>query len=312
MRVLTWVLRPSVRLSALPSISRYWLVSLFLLLLCTGVGAQEKIPQIAVIPVQGDENLTAQQLSFLTGQLSAELVKTKAFTVLERGQMEFILKEQGFQQSGACNSSECQVQMGQLLGVEYIVAGALVRFDDLYALRADYIDVASGKVVQSVDQNAEGELKYVYQTLCAGVGQKLAKAVRGKKKKAESVAVPVDSARTIPAPSQLAQEPLAQPVKSVDAEVASEPSHPLSTKRKAALALWGGSLLGAGAGYYFNGQGDGYQADYLSARDALDSDATQTAFDNTQAADRNRSIGYGVSISTLVVGAALWFWPEGK
>ena len=305
-RALARIFRPSVR----PSLSCYGLVSLFLLVFCAGVSAQEKIPQIAVIPVQGDENLTAQQLSFLTGQLSAELVKTKAFTVLDRGQMEFILKEQGFQQSGACNSSECQVQMGQLLGVEYIVSGSLVRFDDLYALRADYIDVGTGKVVQSVDQNAQGELKNVYQELCAGVGQKLAKAVRGKKKKVPTAAV--DSVAAIPAPAQLAQEAPAQsaPVKSVPAEVSSEPSRPLSIKRKVALALWGGSLLGAGAGYYFNTQGDGYQADYVSARDAQDSDATQTAFDNTQAADRNRSISYGVSMGTLVVGAALWFWPE--
>jgi len=264
------------------------------------VGAQDKLPQIAVIPVQGDESLTAQQLGFLTGQLSAELVKTKAFTVLDRGQMEFILQEQGFQQSGACNSSECQVQMGQLLGVEYIVAGALVRFDDLYALRADYIDVGSGKVVQSVDQSETGELKAVYQALCQGVGQKLAKAVNGKMK------------ADLPAPAQLAQEQQAQPepVKNVSPQVASTSSRPLSSKRKVALALWGGSLLGAGAGYYFNGQGNDYQDDYFAARDAMDSGTTQTAYENTQTADRNRSISYGVSIGTLVVGAALWFWPE--
>lgn len=283
-----------------------WIATVFILLVFSvGAFAQGTLPQIAVIPVQGDENLTAQQLSFLTGQLSAELVKTKAFTVLDRGQMEFILKEQGFQQSGACNSSECQVQMGQLLGVEYIVSGSLVRFGKKHALRADYIDVSSGKVTQSVDHDEVGELEDVYKTLCQGVGQKLAKAVRGKMNK-------VEAATAIPAPAQLAQESQPEPVQSVSPQVAVEPAKPLSTKRKVALALGGGSLLGTGAGWYFNGLGDTAAQDYDAAVTSLDKSAADDAFSRTESAQTGRNASYGVAAGTLVLGAVLWFWPEGK
>lgn len=263
-------------------------------------------PQIAVIPVTGDEGLTAQQLNFLTGQLSAELVKTKAFTVLDRGQMEYILKEQGFQQGGACNSSECQVQMGQLLGVEYIVAGSLVRFGRKYALRADYIDVGTGKVTQSVDQDESGELEDVYKELCQGVGQKLAKAVRGKKKKAQETAV-VDSSMVIPEPAALALEP--QPGQ-VSAQISDVPSAPLSTKRKVALALWGTSLLGAGTGWYFNGQAGVAAEDYDTAVIQLNLSDARDAHDRIGTAETGRNASYGVSVGALVVGMALWFWPE--
>ncbi len=282
------------------------------MLLWAGALAQEKLPQIAVIPVQGDQDLTPQQLAFITGQLSAELVKTKAFTVLDRGQMDFILKEQGFQQSGACNNSECQVQMGQLLGVENIVAGALVRFGSKYALRADYIDVASGKVVQSVDQDESGELEDVYKLLCQGVGQKLAKAVRGKKKKTEPAAPVVDTAVVVPTPSALAKEATdeTEPVVAVEAPL--EPSKPLSMKRKVALGLWGGSLLGAGAGWYFDGQGKVAADDYDAAVANLDKAAAADAFDRTESAQTGRNASYGASIGLLVIGTVLWFWPEGK
>lgn len=270
-----------------------------------------RLPQVAVIPVSGDEELTVQQLSFLTGQLSAELVKTKAFTVLDRSQMDFILKEQGFQQSGICNTSECQVQMGQLLGVEYIVVGSLVRFGSKYALRADYIEVSNGKVTQSVDQDETGELEDVYKELCQGVGQKLAKAVRVKKKK-EQVVTPENSAIVVPEPAALALESQPESVSYVSTQISDTPSAPLSTKRKVALALWGTSLLGAGVGRYFDSQGFTAAEDYDAALLALHLNDARNAYDRIGTAETGRKASYGVSVSALVVGSVLWFWPEGK
>ena len=66
-------------------------------------------------PFVGDKSVTAEQLNFITGKFAGELMNTQVFHMLDRGQMDYILKEQGFQQTGTCNSSECQVQMGQLL-----------------------------------------------------------------------------------------------------------------------------------------------------------------------------------------------------
>lgn len=133
-----------------PCVSRLGLVVFFLLALCTGAGAQAQPPQLAVIDFTGDANSTAEQLDFITGELASELVKTNAFVVLERGRMDAILQEQGFQQSGACNSSDCRVQVGQMLGVDKLVAGSLVRFGPQYAFRIEYLDVATGRILQTI------------------------------------------------------------------------------------------------------------------------------------------------------------------
>ncbi len=74
---------------------------------------------IAVIDLEGI-GISKDETNLLTNRLRNELVKTKAFRVVERQEMSKILKEQKFQASG-CTSTECAVEIGQLLGVERIV-----------------------------------------------------------------------------------------------------------------------------------------------------------------------------------------------
>ena len=44
--------------------------------------------------------------------------------MMERGLMDEILTEQGFQQTG-CASDECIVEMGKLVGVKQIIGGSI-------------------------------------------------------------------------------------------------------------------------------------------------------------------------------------------
>lgn len=283
-------------------ISRFWigiLVGIFLGAL--SVSASEvsgKLPQVAVLPVVGDEGITAAQVDFLTGQYAAGLIQTHAFTVLDRKQMDYILQEQGFQQSGVCQSSECQLQMGQLLGVEYVIAGNLVRFGSKYAFRSDYIHVGSGKVLHAVNSSATGKLEDVYDTLCTTVAQQLARAVRG------------DTLALVPTPAQLAQAPVvaSAPVQTAPAlTVAKAPARPLSARRKIALALWGSALAGGGVGWYFDREGKNYQSDFVAATANQDAPALLNAEENLDAAARNRNISYGTALGTLLVGGVLWY-----
>ena len=58
----------------------------------------------------------------LTERLRSELVGTQRFTILERGKMDKIINEMGFQLSGY-TSSECIVEAGQILGVQLMAGG---------------------------------------------------------------------------------------------------------------------------------------------------------------------------------------------
>jgi len=270
------------------------LKALFYFLCLSGLlfAQDSKIPNIAVIPFVGDKTVSAEQLNFITGKFATELMATKAFRILDRGKMEYILKEQGFQQSGACNNSECQLQMGQLLGVDFIVAGNLVRFGSKYAFRADYIEIGSGQVAFSVEEEESGDLEDVYATLCKGAAHKLAQEQHTK-------SVPLD----LSAPKVTTEGTNTAPL----------PAHAsLTMKRKIALALWGTTLLGAGSGFYFDRKGTDYADQYDAAKSAGDRSAADDAFANIHSTKTRRDVSYGVSISSFVIGAVLWFWPEGK
>ena len=88
--------------------------------------------------------LSPQEAKMLTQRLTTKLISLNKYQVVERNNMEKILKEQKFQHSG-CTDSECAVEIGQLLNSDYIVMGNVNKFGDMYVLDARLIDVGLGK-----------------------------------------------------------------------------------------------------------------------------------------------------------------------
>lgn len=286
----------------------------------TWVLAQEappKVPHVAVLPFVGDKTVSPEQLAFITGKFSGELIATNAFTVIDRNKMNFILQEQGFQTSGACSDSECKVQMGQLLGVDYLVTGNMVKFGPEYAFRIEYIDVGTGRIVKTVELSKEGELYQVYKAVCVDAAQQLAKAVRGPASTLSAVSASStqeassSSAVEVSSSSQAvvldAPITVEEPTKPVVPEV---PSKPLSLKRKIALGMLLPTAIGVGGGAFFNSQAVASAEKYDEEFDALDFEATQSAYYDLQSKQQLRSISYGTAIGAGLIALVLWFWPE--
>ena len=105
-------------------------------------------------------NISEAEVNILTGRLSTELVKLGSFTVVERAQMEEVLKEQGLQQSG-CTTSECAVEVGALLGVDKMITGSIGRIGTLYTLSARIIDVETGEILKQVSLDVSGTIETV-------------------------------------------------------------------------------------------------------------------------------------------------------
>lgn len=256
-------------------------------------------PNIAVIPFVGDKNVTTEQLNFLTGKFAGELIQTKVFRVLDRGKMDFVLKEQGFTQSGLCSSSECQVQIGQLLGVDVIVAGNLVRFGKKYAFRADYIDVTSGQVLFTAEYSESGDLEDIYERLCQVAAKDLAQKYRSGKTAEPKIEEVDTQAPVVTEVDNKIQNPIT---------ITKEEEKPLSFKRKVALFLWSSTLIGAGAGYYYDQKGAEQLNEYAKATEAEEIRNLAKDIDNSE---NLRNGSYGVSMGTALVGLLLWVLPEG-
>src|ERR1035437_10981977 len=98
-----------------------------LLLFAPDLFAQEsKKPKVAVLPFSS-RVLDTSAIDGLVSAMGSELINTGAFRVMERTQMEGILKEQGFQQSGDCDGQECAVEVGKLLSVDQMVLGTIAK-----------------------------------------------------------------------------------------------------------------------------------------------------------------------------------------
>ncbi|MFA4840047.1 MAG: CsgG/HfaB family protein [Candidatus Gracilibacteria bacterium] len=127
---------------------RVTLISIFL------VAALNAQVNIAVIDFEG-KNVSKADASALTDRLRAELFLTGKFVVLEREKMGKILEEQGFQLSG-CTDDACIVQMGQLIGVEQIVAGSISHVGNVYSVIARIISIETGQIVKIAKFDNEG------------------------------------------------------------------------------------------------------------------------------------------------------------
>lgn len=116
-----------------------------------------KKTNIAVTDFEG-RGLQEGETHTLTDAFRSYLVNTGVFRVMERGQMDEIMKEQGFQHSGACTDQACMVEMGQLLGVEHIIAGSIGKVGGTYSVNARLISVRTSEIVRTVSKFHKGEI----------------------------------------------------------------------------------------------------------------------------------------------------------
>jgi len=62
--------------------------------------------------------------------------------------MEEVLQEQGFQQSG-CTSDECAIEVGQLLGVQNMIGGAIGKIGNTFTIDIRMIAVETGTAIRT-------------------------------------------------------------------------------------------------------------------------------------------------------------------
>ena len=94
---------------------------------------------------EGLDNISSSALSSIVRR---EVRNNKEYRLIDRNMMKAVLEEQGFQQSG-CVSSECAVQVGELLGVQKMVTGTISGLGSLYLIEIFILDVATGLIEKS-------------------------------------------------------------------------------------------------------------------------------------------------------------------
>jgi len=109
----------------------------------------------------------------ITEQIRSQIISQRRVGVMERSMMDQILKEQGFQQSGSCDGSDCQVQVGRILGVNNLVVGSIGRIGRIYMVNAKLVDVSTGEVLQSITETCEGSIEDVLRITTFRVAEQI-------------------------------------------------------------------------------------------------------------------------------------------
>ena len=133
-------------------------VFLFLITVNFFLFAQENTrPTIAILDFEG-QGISVQEVQTLTERMRTEIGNTNAIRLIERKAIESIMAEQGLAQSG-CVSDECAAEVGQLLGVQFMINGLIGKLGDSYTIDVKMFSVETGATERSKNVTHKGDIE---------------------------------------------------------------------------------------------------------------------------------------------------------
>jgi TolB-like protein len=130
---------------------------------------------VAIVDFEG-KGVSQTESSALTDRFGSELFNLGVFSLIERSQMNDILEEQGFQQTG-CVSAECAVEVGKMVGAEQIITGSISHIGNVFSVSSKIVDVESGRILKMSTYDFEGMIGDLLRT---GMRNAVLKLVSGK------------------------------------------------------------------------------------------------------------------------------------
>ena len=130
-------------------------------------------PKEAVAVLNFDATgVSADDAKILVQRLSTEMISVGKYRIVERAEVDKILKEQKFQNSG-CTDSECAAQIGQFVNADFVVVGSINKLGSTYAVDARLINVELGEGVQSALFNHKGEIDVLLTSGITSIARQL-------------------------------------------------------------------------------------------------------------------------------------------
>ncbi len=129
---------------------------------CQTVVAQDKKETAAVLDFKITQGLSPGEAVTLTNTFRSSLAKTKKYDVLERSDMESIMKEQDMSLSDLCDNTDCAVEVGKLLVAKKMIIGEIGKIGGTYSITTRVIDVSSGKVDVAESEKHQGSAEGLF------------------------------------------------------------------------------------------------------------------------------------------------------
>jgi TolB-like protein len=138
--------------------SRIALLILGILLLPAFVFAK---PQVAVLDTILAAGMDKTVAAPITDKIIEELVNSGKYTVIDRANVEQVLREKEFQLSSGVVKNEEVRQAGEYLGADLVIATNASRVGSTYVISARMIDVVTGEIVAQASSEQKGTIDVV-------------------------------------------------------------------------------------------------------------------------------------------------------
>ena len=122
------------------------------------------IKKVAVMPFKGPTDLVGFAFSDM---MVTQLLKTRRFLIVERGQIERVIKEKDLSSSGFVSSYDA-VEIGKIIGADGVIVGSVSDYAfegsekkqyPVAAFSVRLIDTKTGKIVWSIDHALKSKKK---------------------------------------------------------------------------------------------------------------------------------------------------------
>ncbi|MBT6711810.1 MAG: hypothetical protein HOB22_08860, partial [Candidatus Marinimicrobia bacterium] len=130
-------------------------ISTFILFISILIGQNTK-PTVAILDFEG-QGVDASEVKTLSERMRTEIGNTNAVRLIERKAVEKIMMEQGLQQSG-CTTDECAAEVGQLLGVQFMISGSIGKMGKSYTIDCKMFSVETGETVRTKSATHKGDV----------------------------------------------------------------------------------------------------------------------------------------------------------
>jgi TolB-like protein len=158
-------------------------------------------PQVAVLDAVLAAGMDKTVAAPITDKIVEELVNSGKYTVIDRANVEQVLKEKEFQLSSGVVKNEEVRQAGEYLGADLVIVASASRVGSTYVITAKMIDVVTGEIVAQASSEQKGSIDVVLE-----VARTVGRQISGQK-------VVVTESRAQEIVKEPVKEPAKQPAK---------------------------------------------------------------------------------------------------